>query len=49
MLLVDFANLETFNFREAMNRNGLYYKQSPYFCEEVYATLLEKFDEDINT
>ncbi|WP_163514099.1 glycosyltransferase family 4 protein [Gelidibacter japonicus] len=49
MLLVDFANLDTFQFREALSKKGLYYKQSPYFCEEVYATLLEKFDEDINT
>jgi|GEM_PF-4166871 hypothetical protein len=49
MLLVDFAKLDTFDFREALSKKGLYYKQSPYFCEEVYATLLEKFDEDINT
>ncbi|MGV8815430.1 MAG: hypothetical protein ACOH2D_15110 [Gelidibacter sp.] len=49
MIIVDYTNLETFDFREAMNKIGLNYKQSPYFCEEVYYNLLEKLDESTNT
>lgn len=49
MLLVDFENLESFNVLEAISRKGKNYKSSPYICEEVYASLLKKINENTNS
>ncbi len=49
MLLIDFENLENFDYKKAINRKVLNYKETPYFCEEVYNKLLKKIDENFNT
>lgn len=49
MILIDYKKLAKFDFQKAIDKRGLYYKQSPYFCEDVYDNLLEKMDENSNT
>ncbi|RTE51722.1 hypothetical protein EHW67_16045 [Arenibacter aquaticus] len=49
MLMVDFENLATLNISDALNKEGLEYKNSPYFCETVYKPLSLQIYEDINT
>lgn len=39
MLLVDFDNLSTFSFKDALRQTGLFYKKSPYSSEVIYKPL----------
>ncbi|MGQ1787101.1 hypothetical protein [Saccharicrinis sp. GN24d3] len=38
---VDFEDLENFDYTKAIDKEGLEYKPSEYFCEEVYKELVE--------
>ena len=40
MLMVDFENLESLEIKKLINRDGLEYKSTPYYCEAVYKSLL---------
>lgn len=39
---VDFENLDEFDFKKAINRIGLFYKESNFFYENVYNEILEE-------
>jgi hypothetical protein len=42
MIMVDFENLKDFDEEKALNKEGLKYIPSPYFCEAVYQKLLQE-------
>ncbi len=44
ILMVNYASLENFQWETALNRRGLEYKKSPYFCENLYKPLWESIN-----
>lgn len=40
ILAVDFENMQDFNFQKAINRNGLLYKETDFFYENIYHDIL---------
>lgn len=42
MIMVDFARLATFDYRQALSRAGLPFRPSPYTMESVYEKLYQK-------
>lgn len=45
VVAVDFQNLENFDWKQAVDRSGLAYAASPYFCEDVYRPLWKLLSE----
>jgi hypothetical protein len=41
VLSVDFENLNNLNWQKATNHEGLEYKPTNYFCEDVYGELVD--------
>ncbi|RXJ46041.1 glycosyltransferase family protein [Gelidibacter gilvus] len=48
MLMVDFENLYRFNFQNALDKDKLTYKESPYYCETVYEPLAAQMYSDFD-
>jgi hypothetical protein len=48
MLLVDYSKLENFDVKNALNKVGLNYQASPFFCESIYLLISkELLDKEI--
>lgn len=44
MIMVDYEKLQDFAVEKGLNKDGLEYIPSPYFCEPVYETLLKEIE-----